>query len=352
MRAALATLLLVACSTSPHPPPARPGPEPPPTAAPAVDPVPVYLHWTDAANAGDWKALAALYAADATVTPASSGSTLRGRDQLVTLFESLAAGFPDQRSRPLLLIAAGNRLYAVAWNTGTNTVSLGAMPATNRATGMLVLGVIEVDPSSGLIAHHVLYADNLNFMGQLGLWDGSSRPAGDSPDPGAAVEVVRTGSAAAEADDAATVRTAAALLGAHDAAGLTRLYAADAELDDQSDAGPERGAAAIEHGYADLFAAFPDLAISDLDVVGAGDLAVATYRLTGTHGGPWPRLGAPAGTMRQIDLEVAAVFRFRDGKIVRHQVFSDGLAAAMQLGLYQLPGDQPPEGFEVKPAPR
>jgi predicted ester cyclase len=193
-------------------------------------------------------------------------------------------------------------------------------------------------------------------MGQLGLFPGAYRPV-DPPapatPPAAEPTLDRTGSqAAVESDNAAVVRTLAALVGSHERAPIVALYRPDAVLDDISTAAPAAGAPGIDKSYAELFTAFPDLAMTDVDVVSAGAFVVATYKLTGTHGGPYPRLRAKSGTMRQIDLEVAALFHLQDGKIARHTIFVDGMAAAIQLGLFDIPGAPPPAADKPAKPPK
>jgi steroid delta-isomerase-like uncharacterized protein len=281
-----------------------------------------------------------MYSEDASLTPASSGTTVRGRASIREMLASFAAGFPDLQARTTHLFLVGpRRLIAITHNRGTNSVALGGIDASNKATSFLNLTVTDVD-DAGLITRQIAYADNLNFLGQIGQLKGVYRSvdAGPAGDP----IVARTGSAPAEGDHTAMVRTFAALFGSHDRAAVTRLYATDGVLDDLATATPVSGSANLDRAYAALFSAFPDIAMTDLELAAAGDHVVATYRLTATHAGAYAPLGAERGSMRQLELEAAATFHIVDGKIVRHTVFVDGMAAARQLGLFDVPAGTPP----------
>ena len=340
--AALAALMLTACA-KPGPPAApAPAPAPAPVATdPARPPAPDlarrYLDWVTRANAGDWAGLRAQLTEESTVTPASSGMVLHGPDNIIEFYKSFAVGFGDLTTTPILVLVRPGQVAAVALTRGTNDVAIGAHPATGKRTSFLGLTVVDYD-AQGHLVRGTAYADNLNYMGQLGLWSGDTRPVDESTLDAPAI--VRAGPHPDAAAGVALARRFAARIDAHDAPGLMKLYTPDAVVDDTHLAAPIATPAAIAHHFQEMFVAFPDLSIDDLAAWGAGDYAVATFHLRGTNGGTYARLGA-SGTMRQIDLEAAMVLRVRGDAIAEQQIFVDGMAMGMQLGVLADPGDAP-----------
>lgn len=326
----IAIVVACACGSAPAPtapapvasePAAAPAPKPP-----AIDAGRLYREWVALVNAGDWDAVAARFADDATIRPASSGMELRGPANIVSFLSSFGRGFPDLRTWPVLVVADGRRVAAVALSRGTHSEDMGPMKATGKVTSFVGLTLVEFD-DAGLVRTMVIYADNLNFMGQLGQWQGDTRPVDDREPP--TTEVI---SGPASDANRELVERWAARFTAHDAPGMLALYAPAAVLDDTHLAGPIVTGKAIAAWYSSFFPGFPDVAIEDLETWTAGEYAIATYAVRGTNGGEYPRLGARR-TMRQIDLEVAAVIRVRNGVIEEHLVFVDGMAIGIQLGV-------------------
>ncbi len=343
--AAAAALMLTACPKPAPPAAPAPGPAPAPTAtaaaappAPAVDLAKRYLDWVARANAGDWAGLRAQLTEESTITPASSGMVLQGPDNIIEFYKSFSVGFADLTTTPILILVRPGQVAAVALTRGTNDVAIGGRPATGKRTSFLGLTVIDYD-TAGHMLRGTAYADNLNFMGQLGLWSGDARPVDESTPDGP--EIVRADAHPDATPGVALARRFAARIDAHDAPGLLALYTPDAVVDDTHLAAPIATPAAIAHHFQEMFVAFPDLSIDDLSAWGAGDYAVATFHLRGTNGGNYARLGA-SGTMRQIDLEAAMVLRVRGDAIAQQQIFVNGMAMGMQLGVLADPGDAPP----------
>lgn len=343
--AATAALMLTACPKPAPPAAPAPGPAPAPAAtAPATPPAPApdlakrYLDWVALANAGDWAGLRRQLTEESTVTPASSGMVLQGPDNIIEFYKSFSVGFGDLTTTPILVLVRPGQVAAVALTRGTNDVAIGGHPPTGKRTSFLGLTVIDYD-ATGHMIRGTAYADNLNFMGQLGLWSGDTRPVDESTHD--APEIVHAGAHPDDAPGVALARRFAARINAHDAPGLLALYTPDAVVDDTHLAAPVATPAAIAHHFQEMFVAFPDLSIDDLAAWGAGDYVVATFHLRGTNGGNYARLGANA-TMRQIDLEAAMVMRVRGETIAEQQIFVDGMAMGMQLGVLADPGDAAP----------
>jgi len=89
----------------------------------------------------------------------------------------------------------------------------------------------------------------------------------------------------------------------------------------------------------DIHRAFPDHASTALETTTSGDLVIVLTRTSGTHLGV-AQTGIYGGMLRgakplgkHFEVLRAHWWRFRDGKIVWHQVVSDDLGMLRQLGL-------------------
>lgn len=335
--AASLLIALAGCASKQAAPPSTPDP-PAATRAPEVDVVGIYRAWIDAANAGYWPEVTAAFGENATLTPASSGMELSGGDNIGEFFKSFAVGFPDLQTTPVRILARPGHVTAIAIATGTNSAAVGPFAPTGRSMSFIGLTQIDFD-ASGKMTRVVAYADNLNFMGQMGQWKGGSREALGPPTN--ELVILRQGSEAGEPAQLARVAAMVAAFNRHDAPALMKLYAPDAVLDDQHLAAPIITSHQIGTHYSELFPAFPDIEMADVQSWAAGDHVVMTYTLRGTHAGSYARLpGAPS--YRQLELQGAALLRLRGDQIAEHLVFVDGMAMGLQLGLLAMPGAQPP----------
>jgi steroid delta-isomerase-like uncharacterized protein len=330
--------LWIGCGGGPGPTPSAPASAPSPTSSPAPDPLAIYQSWIAATNDGRWGEVGAALADDASLTPASSGMTLMGRDNIVEFFKSFAVGFPDLRTRPVVILSRPGHVTAVAMSSGTNSAAVGPLPASGRAVEFLGLTEIEFD-DAGRITRIVVYADNLNFLAQMGQWQGTAREAAEA-DAGATPTLAVHGSGPREQQNVALANRLIEAFNGHDAPALLALYTPDALLDDQHLAAPIITAHQIATHHSDLFPAFPDIEMTDVHSFSAGDYVVLTYVLRGTHAGPYARLPGPP-TYRQIELQGAALLTMRGDRIAEHLVFVDGMAMGFQLGLVALPGGEP-----------
>ena len=86
-----------------------------------------------------------------------------------------------------------------------------------------------------------------------------------------------------------------------------------------------------ERWIAPFRASFPDMRMEIVDLIAADDTVVGRFKCSGTHLGDW--LGnAPTGR-RFVAVDEAAIFRLRDGKIVKAWSIEDTLGRLEQLGL-------------------
>lgn len=78
-----------------------------------------------------------------------------------------------------------------------------------------------------------------------------------------------------------------------------------------------------------LLEAFPDLHITTHELIAEGDVVVQSYTVRGTHNGEMAGL-PPTGN--SIAVGGVSIFEIRDGRIVRHEAFSDLIDVLVQLG--------------------
>jgi predicted ester cyclase len=86
-------------------------------------------------------------------------------------------------------------------------------------------------------------------------------------------------------------------------------------------------------------ASFPDGHVEDMFMVAEGDRVAFHCRWIATQEGP---MGPFPASGKQMDLQVAGVHRFEDGKVVETWVTWDNLSAFVQLGHMPPPGAEPP----------
>ena len=86
-----------------------------------------------------------------------------------------------------------------------------------------------------------------------------------------------------------------------------------------------------KHFFTLVFAAFPDLHVTILDLIAEGDLVVTRKTFRGTHRGEF--MGIPP-TGKQVEYEVIDIRTIAgDGKMTDHWAMSDQLGMMQQLGV-------------------
>lgn len=296
----------------------------------------VWNAWAEATSARDLEAMAALYTDDAVWIPAGTPPEHQktGGKAIAENFSQFFSGFPDMETAPLVVLVdpTTRRVAALARVRGTNTAGMMGQPPTNKKTSFLSLQIFAIGPD-GTITRETAYADNLNFMGHLGYWNGEYRPVDESDAPD--TDVVTQ----AASNDAG--RVTEAFLGGfnqHEAEALAALYTDDAVLHRADAARDAVTSTEIQKAYQQIFDAYSDIKMSDAEAFGAGNYVVITYTLTGTNSGPLPRLGAKKATGKTFTTPAADVHQVgADGTIQRTWSFVDGMTIAAQLGLFPSP---------------
>lgn len=302
----------------------------PTTSAPATPAQAVMKRWAAASNKADWDALESLYAADAVVVAAGMPQPIKGAKAIVKFFKTFHHAFPDMKSWPTHSLAKGNTVASVAIIKGTHKNAMGPVPATNKEASFVGLQISAI--KNGKIVRQDLYADNYNFLAQLGVVRDNHRPVWIGSVP--TVQTAVSSGSATETKNLAVVDKLLEKFNAHDAMAAVALYTPRAWLDDQ--AAPRRvgGNGEILKEYKHLFTMFPDVALQNPSSWAAGDFVVTTYTFHGKNSGNVP--GAPA-TGKTVNLPAASMFQLKNGKITTHWVFWDGMVFRMQLGVLNIP---------------
>jgi ketosteroid isomerase-like protein len=83
---------------------------------------------------------------------------------------------------------------------------------------------------------------------------------------------------------------------------------------------------------------FPDVSVELLNVVSAGDWAIAEAVGRGTHSGPMQTpMGEVAPTGKEMELHFCSIIRVKDGKIAETRDYYDAMTIVSQLGLMPEP---------------
>lgn len=338
-------VLFVACGGE-SPPASRPVAPPLPTPAeaarPAVSataeaPAPklskaelskmTYLAMQAAANAHDVKAIRSLYAADAVKqTPMPEGwKEVKGHDELEKQAARMFALAPDAAWKSVRTVQKGD---VVASEYVAN--------ATRDGKKMGVRGVeIFWFDDEGKVKKERIYIDQLTMMIQTG------RAPGKAPEPVALPSgdpswIAGKGDAA-EDELVATYESGwPAAWSKKDRKAYEALLADDFVQDDVAWGMTFKGKTEAGKGMESFTKAVPDVAITVDSAWAAGDTVVAEITMKGTHKG---QLGPMKATNKPFTAHLLNVADYRDGKLVRSNVYMNSVEMLGQLGLVPKPDD-------------
>ena len=99
---------------------------------------------------------------------------------------------------------------------------------------------------------------------------------------------------------------------------------------DYMNAQGDKGAEAFKKGIVAITKAFPDAKWTLTDIVAEGNKVFVKQIVEGTHKEQFQNI---APTNRRISNEGAAVYEFKNGKIISHQIQTDRLGFLQQLGV-------------------
>ncbi len=140
-------------------------------ATPAAIP-PVLVAWSEAWDALDPEAIAALYTEDGVMEDVSAGIMAQGRDEIATAFGEIMAGIAESRNEPVSGFRAGDMAVMEYEVTAVDAAS--GQEFTFR-------GAIIAELEGDRIRHSREYYDVATILGQLGLLDIGGAPAEATP---------------------------------------------------------------------------------------------------------------------------------------------------------------------------
>jgi steroid delta-isomerase-like uncharacterized protein len=125
--------------------------------------------YTEAVNAHDAEAIAALYEDGAALSDPTGEFT--GREAIIGYWRTYFDAFPDLQARDEHRYDVGDTAMNEWSVTGTHSEPLetpeGAIPATGKRTTLRGCDILTV--RDGLIQSHRAYYDQMGFLAQLGL---------------------------------------------------------------------------------------------------------------------------------------------------------------------------------------
>ncbi len=130
---------------------------------------------THAFFSGEWDTGGKLYAPDAVAVTPDKGE-VTGRDNIIAWTRELTDAFPDARYEPVNEYESGNTAIDEGYFAGTNTGPLQGptgetIPATGKSVRVRACDLATVE--DGVITSHRFYFDQVEFLGQLGLMEGT-----------------------------------------------------------------------------------------------------------------------------------------------------------------------------------
>lgn len=96
--------------------------------------------------------------------------------------------------------------------------------------------------------------------------------------------------------------------------------------------GQPAGREGMKHLVATLTSTFPDLKVTNEDILREGDKVVVRSEMTGTQRGPFVGLPPKNRTLKIMTIDI---HEFRDGKIIRTWHTEDWLSGLRQLGGFE-----------------
>lgn len=118
------------------------------------------------------------------------------------------------------------------------------------------------------------------------------------------------------------------ILGKRNLSVVNELVAANF-VDHSAPPGTPMGPEGVKGGIQMFLGAFPDLHLTDMDIIAEGDKVAARWTISGTHRGEFMGVAA---TGRKIAVNGMEIVRVEDGKFVERWEAMDTLGVMQQLG--------------------
>lgn len=348
------------------PPPATAAEAPPPLPAEAKKeepkPAPLtpeqklkaYQEGWAAFNAKDFARFQSAWADNASsemldMTPAVLGPSAIVDQDLKTF----ATAFPDGTGEVELTLLNGNNVLGVVLMRGTQTgpfvTPVGPAAPTGKKVGFLTAHSVELN-DAGKAVKEVMAYDGGTVAGQLGLIPMPHRKAlenGWSEKP----VVVASGSETEKANLAAFSKEVDAF-NKHDAAGALGTAADNLVFSEMSAPADRVGKKEAVKGLEEMFKAFPDVKLDVRNSWSAGDYVVASGVWSGTNTGDSAAMKLKK-TGKSVSVHFIEIDKLAQGKTTNIWLFSNGAAAAAQLGMLPAKGAEPKSAkppSDTKPA--
>ena len=218
---------------------------------------------------------------------------------------------------------------------------MGPVPATGKKIGFFAAHSIELN-DAGKVVKETLSYDGGTVAGQLGLMPMPHRKAVDTGWTDKPI-VVASGSEIEKSNLAAMAKEIEAF-NKRDGAGALATAADDVVFSEMSAPADRVGKKEALKGMEDMYKAFPDAKLNVKSSWAAGDYVVTTGTWSGTNTGDSPAMKMKK-TGKAVAVQFVEIDKFAAGKTKNIWLFSNGAAAAAQLGLL------PPKAAEPKAKP-
>lgn len=294
----------------------------------------------EAMNAHDAKKLAGFYAENAVVKQAGAPD-VTGRDAIQANYQRLFDAFSNFKTGARRVFVK-NDVMVVEWTfTGTHSGDLWGVKATEKPVGAEGADIYWFTPE-GLVKEHHIYFDGATMMSQIGV---SKQKARAVPTLPSSPEVV-----VATADDQKNLDATKAMSSAIEnkkEADFLAPVADTLEYDDMTQPQTMKGKNDAKKFFKEITTGFPDSKFTPLNAWSVGDYVITETEWKGTHKGSF--FGIPA-TKKAVDTRSLAVYRFKDGKLVKGTSYANGADLAMQLGLIKPPAAKKDDKAAAAPA--
>ncbi len=287
----------------------------------------------------DAKAVAALYAADATLTIAGT-PPLTGRDAIL----GFTQGFLDSQSNVKFGVSRvwmSGKTVACEWMiNGTQSKEWNGLPGNGKAWGATGGSVLTYN-EDGLIVQDDRYVDFSTEVAQLGLSKQKVRPIPAIP---TSVEAHAAKGAPDEDKNVALAKAANRTWETHDAKAFLGFLNDDVTYDDMTMPSQLKTKAPGKAMLEAFGKAFPDLKVTETSIWGADDYTIDEFTMDGTQKAPLkmgPGMTIP-NTKKTIDAHTLEILQWKDGKIAHGWAYSNGVEFMTQLGLLPPPGAKTP----------
>lgn len=131
-------------------------------------------------------------------------------------------------------------------------------------------------------------------------------------------------------EPAAVVEELGRVWNSQDRAGISALFATDADFRDMAFGVQRRGLAEIREMMDETWQGIPDLNTEITRLIAHGEWVASEWTLVGTHTGDFPDLAA---TGRSFSIQGVSITHVQDGKIVSQRDYYDRAGFLEQLGV-------------------